>query len=350
MSHEITIRADGFAEAAFAMEPAWHGLGAVLDHAPTSKEAVAAAGLDWRVIQEAVYRKRPVSELTPLTSEYAEVAGHLLNIREDSGLVLGMVGETYRVVQNAEAFEFLDALVEGHEMLYESAFSLYGGRRVVLLARMPGVQTVGKEDHILPYILMSTSHDGAGSIKFGPVATRTVCANTYAVALDEGTTRELAVSHTGDIKAKLGRARAILALASEQFARYAELGRQLAERRLTTDEWGEYLDIMCPRLDPRDPDYTPRRAEALNMTRMQVTSRWVNERQNLEGIEHSAWAAYNAVAEHVDHLPRRGASRRAKSEARFNVTLYGTGRDIKERALRTACKFTGVEYEKAMAI
>jgi len=44
MAHEITVREDGFAEAAFAMEPAWHGLGTVFGHAMNSAEALSAAG------------------------------------------------------------------------------------------------------------------------------------------------------------------------------------------------------------------------------------------------------------------------------------------------------------------
>ncbi len=343
MSHEITIRADGFAEAAFAMEPAWHGLGTVLDHAMTSAEALKAAGLDWRVVQEDIYRREPLDT----DYQYIEIVGHHLNVREDTGFVLGLVGDEYKVVQNVEAFEFLDSLVDEHQILYESAFSLGGGRRVVLLARMPGVETVGKEDHVLPYVLLSLTHDGTSAVRFGPVATRVVCANTYAAALAEGTTRELSVSHRGDIKSKLARARDILAAASRQFAEYAEMGRRLAERRLTREEWREYLDVMCPQLDPRDPDWTPRRAEAVSETRLAIGHCWLNERQNLEGIEHSAWAAYNAVVEHVDHLPRRGATRQRKSEARFNVTLYGAGRDIKRRALEAACRFAGIELGSA---
>lgn len=337
MSHEITIREDGFAEAAFSLEPAWHGLGTVFDHRMSSGEALTAAGLDWAVVQEDVFRRGNYA------GTYDSVSGYQLNVRGDNGFVLGMVSDQYKLVQNREAFEFLDALVENHEMRYESAFSLYGGRRVVMLARMPGVETVARDDHILPYVLMSLCHDGTGAIKFGPVTTRVVCANTYAMAEREGTARELSIRHTGDIKEKLVQARDILGIASRQFAQYAEIGRQLAERRLNREEWIRFLDIMCPDPDPLDPDYTPRRAEQITETRHAIIGCFHGERQSLEGIEESAWAAYNAVAEHIDHLPRRGATRERKAEARFNVTMFGAGRDMKRRALQTACNVAGLE-------
>jgi len=136
-------------------------------------------------------------------------------------------------------------------------------------------------------------------------------------------------------------ARAILGLASEKFSQYAEIGKQLAVRWLNKAEFGEYLDIMCPQLDPRDPDYTDRRANAIAETRMAITGTYHNERQST--APDSAWAAFQACVEHIDHLPRRGATKERKAEARFNVLLYGAGRDMKERAFQTACKFADIK-------
>lgn len=251
-----------------------------------------------------------------------------------------MCSDEYKVVQNTEAFGFLDALVDGHEMRYESAFSLNGGRRVVMLAQMPGVKEVVAGDHLLPYVLMSLSHDGSAAIRFGPCAMRVVCANTYRMAVGEGHTKELSISHTGDIKRKLSQARDILGVASREFSQYAEVSSALAARRLTREEWRAYLDVMCPEVSPLDPDYTESRAEKLAETRLSIARAYHNERQAT--APQTAWAAYNSVVEYVDHLPRRGADSRRRSEARFSVTLYGTGRNHKVRAFEAAKRLAGV--------
>lgn len=334
MSHEITIREDGFAEAAFSLKPAWHGLGTTFDHMMTTKEAQDASGLSgWTVMQQDVFRFSN-------RGNCQKVPGYRINLRSDNDHILGMVSDEYKVVQNLEAFEFLDELVEGHEMLYESAFSLYSGRRVVMLARMPGYREIVKDDPILPYVLLSLSHDGTAAIRFGPTAVRVVCANTYAMAERKGGLKGLSICHTGDIKSKLAEARNILAVADERFAQYAEISQQLAQRQLSLDEWLEFVDIMCPQPHPNDPNYTPRRAEKLANTRLAIFIAYKNERQST--APETAWAAFNAVAEHIDHLPRRGATQQAKAEARFNVCLYGPGRDMKERAFQTACRFANV--------
>jgi hypothetical protein len=310
MAHEITIREDGFVEAAFSLEPAWHKLGTVFDHVMRGAEALHAAGLDWHVVQEEVYRCTQREE--GFIPQYGEVEGFRLNVRGDNNLVLGMVSDQYKVVQNVEAFAFLDALVENHEMLYESAFSLNGGSE---------------------------------GIRFGPTAIRVVCANTYRLADAQGGIKELSIRHTGNIKDKLQRARNILSISSQGFAQYAEISQKLAQRRLAFDEWWAYLGIMCPELDRRDPDFTERRAAAIAKTRQAIINCYYNERQGL--APESAWAAYNAISEHIDHLPRRGATRQRKAECRFNVCLYGIGRDMKQRALETACRFAGIDLTTA---
>lgn len=356
MSHEITVREDGIAEAAFALKPAWHGLGTVLDHPMTSAEALEEAHLDWRVLQRSLGVATPTTIETPegpvVVDRYHDIPDYLANIREDSGDVLGIVTEAYRVIQNTEAFQFLDGLVAEGAMQYESAFSLNGGRRVVLLGRLPKVDQIIQGDEVLRYVLLSLHHDGSGAIRFGPTAVRVVCANTYAMALERvgiagvkaaDFSREMAIRHMGDVKVKLEKARTILAATNEQFDVHAEVSRELVKHRMTAAEWDTFLDVMCPALDPRDPDWTERRAERIEATRKAIAETYHNERQTLDGIEETAWAAYCAVTEHIDHLPRRGANQQRRAEARMNVCLYGAGRDMKQRAFEAACRFAGVK-------
>ncbi|GAG04315.1 unnamed protein product, partial [marine sediment metagenome] len=266
--------------------PAWHGLGQCFDEPMTSVQALEGAGLGWSVEQENAYRFKQAYHFGGSDS-YQSIPGFRLNVRSDSREVLGMVSDHYKVVQNTEAFAFLDELVEGHEMMYESAFSLRGGRKVVLLAKMPGVRQVVEGDTLLDYVLLSLGHDGTEAVQFGPTSVRVVCANTHAMAVREGNQKRLAIRHAGNIKEKLGQARSILALASDQFAQYAETGRRLAERRLSQSEWVTFLDVICPELDPMDPDYTDRRAVKIADRRFELLGAFCNERQAT--APRSAW-------------------------------------------------------------
>ena len=153
-------------------EKPWHGLGVVVEEAPSSEEALRLAGLDWRVVQKSLYT--------------------------NSGLVDG-----YKVVQNTEAFAFTDNLL-GEGVKYETAGSLQGGRKVWILARLPREYIMSGE-RITPYLVFSNTHDGLGAVKVAITPVRVVCNNTLNLALSTAN-RCFSMVHTGDIKGKIDEA------------------------------------------------------------------------------------------------------------------------------------------------
>ena len=57
----------------------------------------------------------------------------------------------------------------------------------------------------------------------------------------------------------------------------------------------------------------------------------------MPGIEHSAWSAYNAVSEWVDHSKTyRGKTLTDRAESRFESVIYGTADTIKQEAYGAA--------------
>ena len=98
-------------------EKPWHGLGKIVMEAPTSKDALRLAGLDWNVVQEPIY------------TEFNEVVeGYKANVRDSDRKVLGVVSDRYKVVQNTDAFSFTDELL-GKGVRYETAGSLQEGKK-----------------------------------------------------------------------------------------------------------------------------------------------------------------------------------------------------------------------------
>ena len=94
-------------------EKPWHGLGTIVAEAPASKEALELAGLDWKVIQKKIY-----------TEDRQQIIGYRANVRDTDNMLLGVVSDRYRVVQNEDAFAFTDALL-GEGVRYETAAILY---------------------------------------------------------------------------------------------------------------------------------------------------------------------------------------------------------------------------------
>ena len=111
-------------------EKAWHKLGQVIDHYPTSSEAIQYAGLDYIVEKRPLYTLDNYNFLgdTDLIIPEIRVPNFFATVRGDTEQILGVVGNDYEVVQNRDAFTFFDAIVGGCEgILYETCGALGNG-------------------------------------------------------------------------------------------------------------------------------------------------------------------------------------------------------------------------------
>ena len=194
-------------------EVPWHGLGAVLERTPaTIAEAIEASGLGSRVEREpiAVDRGDAASPDSIWDPRCEEIPGYYATVRQETRQVLGIVGECYRIVQNTEAFEFVDQLL-GSSLHFETAGSLNGGRRVWVLATLPEHVIVGG-DPVRPYVLLMNSHDGSTAVIATTTPVRVVCQNTLNWGLSRARQR-FSIRHTEQINRRVHEAQLIDPLA-----------------------------------------------------------------------------------------------------------------------------------------
>ncbi|MCD6364475.1 MAG: DUF932 domain-containing protein [Planctomycetes bacterium] len=341
MAHEITVRKNGFAEAMYAFKPAWHGLGQVVDKAPTSAEAMKLAGLLWRVEQHPIQTIVTQQHLdgngdTFEKSTVVDVDSRVANVRSDNLRVLGVVGKSYTPVQNAEAFAFVDGLVETGEIRYEAAGSLKGGRTIWLLARMPGQIEVTGQDVTRRYILFTNGHDGTKAVRVMPTSVRVVCENTLNLAVGGARGNWLTIMHTAGIHHKLEQARDVLGLVKTRFEEYGQVARTMVAAGITPAARRQFVYDLFP--DVADANNARRKKVRAEIGRLMSDGP-----QMLDGIRGSAWAAFNAVTQYVDHHSRtQGAEPREKAENRMSSVLYGRGAQIKARAWTQARQLAAV--------
>ena len=113
-----------------ARTPVWSGLGTDISSCRSVDEALAKSGLDFTVHQTDIC----TDELDPIP-----LCGFKANIRDD-GTPLGIVSTKYKVVQNQDAFGFLDGLMD-EGMKFERAGGLYmdktGHNSTVIMIQLP---------------------------------------------------------------------------------------------------------------------------------------------------------------------------------------------------------------------
>ena len=283
----------------------WHGLGTMVQEAPTSEDALHIAELDWRVEQTPVF-----------TDAGIEIPGYKANRRNTDGSILGIVSDRYKIVQNTEAFEFTDAIVgetEDGVVKYETAGSLCGGKRIWLLAKMPTKKVL--DDDVEPYMFFSNSHDGTGAIKVGMTPVRIVCANTLAIALNTAK-RQWSTKHVGDMQSKLEEAKLCLRMADSYMANLDVEADRLANAKLYREQVEEILDEMFP----VDDNTSERKKNNIVQFKNQFWTAY--NMPDIQKFEDSAWMAVNAMSDVITHsAPRRNTA--SYNENRWGKIMDG---------------------------
>jgi phage/plasmid-like protein (TIGR03299 family) len=330
MSHGITNHDQMFS----VREVPWHGLGVVLDEYPTSiDEALEKAGLGWRVTPgDVLVIKAPewTDDFgTKHPAELVPAKGFKANLRDDTGEVLGIVSDEYEVVDNRDAFRFLDALI-GSDMHFETAGSLWGGRRVWCLTRLPEYVELGG-DLSATYVYVANSHDGSMAVTAAVTPIRIVCANTLGAALRHAehgvhAQRTFRFRHTGNLQSKFAQARQVLGMTIDYQQQFKVLADRLAlepiseralEHNVLRHLWvidepqGKVARANRERTIGRVLDVFHGRGAAGDTTGNSSGSKWVG---------------YNAIAEHLDY-GRRYTTRTNQIQRSFEDTA------LKQRAL-----------------
>lgn len=320
MAHEIDTTA-GRAAVFTAGEQPWHRLGVNVAEAQTSAEAIRLAGLDWEVLPRPLFAGNA-------DGTYSPVPDRVANVRSDTGAVLGVVSTGYRVFQNRQAFDFMDAIVGDKLAVFETAGGLKGGRRVWMLARLPKTIRVAKSDAVEPYVLLTNGHDGSAALRMIPTTVRVVCQNTLNLATSRASSTEgLTVFHFENLEARVEDARRKLGVITDRLDAFAGEARRLAKRQVTTEELRAYFEELLP--DVTD-DNKAKLLAAWN-------ANFEADRQTLPGIRGSAWAAFNAVSEWADHQKWvTGKTAEAKTDNRLNSIWFGAANAVKQQAFVAA--------------
>lgn len=310
MAHNLN-QVNGKVSMAYTGEQPWHKLGTKVESAMTAAQVVELAGLDYKV------EKRPL-----FLEGGAEVARHFATVRTDTNDVLGVVGSRYEIFQNRNALSLLDAIVGVKDAIYQTAGALGKGEKVWLLAKLPGyVRTVG-DDVTEKYILLSNSHDGSSPIEIMFTPIRVVCQNTLNVAL-KNFSKRASLRHTLNVGAKIDEVRQVLGIVSQQYSIFEEASQKLLTVKLNKDSFKDYLQKsgVIPAKDEKDQ--STRASNILD----EVSALFQNGKgTEIAGVRGTAWGAFNAVAEYVDH--KRGSD----LEKRASSLLYGSGALMKQRA------------------
>jgi phage/plasmid-like protein (TIGR03299 family) len=312
----------------FGTQPAWHKQGQVVDGAQTSEEAIKLAHLDFGVTKRPLYTNGNDDGLVTIPDKYATV-------RMDNGVPLGVVGSKYTILQNRDAFTFIDELVGGKEAIFETAGALGKGERIFITCKLPEKLVVGLDDVADNYFFITNTHDGSGSVEvmFTPVFV--VCQNTVKLALSSGK-RKQKVRHTTSVGTSLLKAADLMGITRESIQEKQELFTRLTKVRITDPQLKAFIEkVMHPGKEQLSrEEYSTRFKNTVDKIygyALGDPAQLIQERRG------TLWGAYNAITGYYNNVATY-----KQGEDRLNSIIYGSANNNANKALSLAIDvFTG---------
>jgi len=273
----------------------------------------AAAGMNWKIQRAKV--RYPVSHDPSVPMR--EIPDKHVLLRSDTKDALGVVSDSYKVVQPEQVIEFFRDIVKVGGLELSAAGTIYGGRRFWATAKIGEASPTSVRDKIGGYLLLSTSADGSQRTEARRTTIRVVCRNTLAMAASEGQPW-VKISHRTEfdpeeVKQFMGLNEAAWEAFRHQITRLANIpvdatkAEELTEMVLGGGEkviasagYNKILDLF---------DGAGKGAD-------------------IDGVHGTGWGYVNAVTEYIDHWTRARSD-----ENRFVSAQWGPGADMKQRAV-----------------
>lgn len=306
-------------------EPAWHGLGTVFAEEVTDYlRMLDLAGLTgWQV------REHDVVPLTldgenVLDAEFVVPAQAIVATIGGTDRVLGVTGKRYEIVQNEEAFSFLQSLHDGAR--WETAGAIKGGRVVfgsMAFDRDFTLDPSGVADVVKSYLLVHTSHDGSTGLGGGVTPVRVVCQNTLNAAMGN-IKQTFKIRHTKNVQARMQAEAALWRQANTYMDAFEKEAQTLFAQSVTDKQYFGIVENMFPKPE-KDAKGSVKKWE----TRQETFAQAWNGQPNA-GIKNTAWGVFNALTE----ANQWGRNQRQGDKGAENFFAAGAGFDLPTNAFR----------------
>jgi len=298
------------------------------------KEAIEASGLDWNVsLQELVTTKRANSAVkyAAESGENVSVKPNLKNravINESDDSVLGVVGPTYNLLQNKDAFGWFQPFLDNKVCRFATAGSILNGRRVWVLAELnEDPSEIVKGDDVNKFILLSNSHDGGTSVKIGFTPIRIWCTNCLSLAHNASTAQILRIRHSSQLNVNMELVRGVMNTANKEFNATAEKYQFLASRHINASDLRKYIKIVLKVDNVEEEELSTRSKNTIDRIIHLCEEGKGNQ---LKGVKGTYWSAYNGVTEYLNHYKGRSVNNR------LNNIWFGADVKTNHDALQTA--------------
>lgn len=279
---------------------AWYETqGVTLDNVASLDAALKLSGLDFEVEKKPVYFNSTFGMTNEagknLPPKFIKVEGQFTTVRTDTMQPFGVVTDAYEILQNRDAFDFLDSLVvEGAKFETAGFFKKNGAASYITMSTEP-MMILG--DEFDPFMMISNGHDGGSAVKVCLTAIRAVCRNTAVLALKKASNL-VTVQHSKKMYDKLLVAKEVL-LAN---TKYMEELKIVAEELAVKPFSEEAFEALAYKLYPIEKEQSEI-IQIRNLAQIEHLLR-AYKQDDLQNFNGTAWKVLQAVSDAESHALR----------------------------------------------
>lgn len=269
----------------------FEGMGITLENVYDMESALKISGLDFEVKKLPLYHGG-------LEQEYAfkQIPDMFATVRGDNGAFLGAVGKDYQVLQNRDAFEFLDSLVAIGNAKFTSAgnFKKNGGASYIQMSTEP-IDILG--DQFDNYIMISNGHDGGSAVTVVITPIRAWCRNSALLAIKKASNR-VSVRHTVNMHNNLEKAKEVLFASTKYLDALKEVAEEMAVKPFSKEAFEKLAYKLFP-----VKECASETVQIRNLYKIEQLMKAYKE-DDLSNFLNTGWGALQAVADVESHLPQ----------------------------------------------
>lgn len=279
---------------------AWYETqGVTLDNVTSLDVALKLSGLDFEVEKKPVYFNSTFGMTNEagknLPPKFTKIEGQFTTVRTDTMQPFGVVTDAYEILQNRDAFDFLDSLVvEGAKFETAGFFKKNGAASYITMSTEP-MEILG--DEFDPFMMISNGHDGGSAVKVCLTAIRAVCRNTAILALKKASNL-VTVQHSKKMYDKLLVAKEVLL----SNTKYMEELKIVAEKLAVKPFSEEAFEALVRKLYPIEEE----KSEIIQIRNLAQIEHLLKayEQDDLQNFNGTAWKVLQAVSDTESHALR----------------------------------------------
>lgn len=292
----------------------WNGIGKDVKECKDMEQVLMTSGLDYNVIKKPIY-----DQAGP--EQYVKIKNRFVTARENDGHLYDVVSDKFEVIQNRDAFDFVDYM--GDELEYEKAGETANGM-VYIIGKLPEVSILG--DSFVPHVIFRNGFSGKVKITAAITPLRIVCQNQFNFAF-KNAANAITVRHVQNAETKLKEAKEVLRVSADYMAELNRTAEHFAGLKLSESTAKKVVDFLFP--IPEDSAINPFAKKMLEDKRTAyIKALEAEDNRNFRG---TAWGMINAYTDFMTHLAPAG-----KREDRFEGKFINTTFKVSMNPILTA--------------